>query len=786
MNAEVTIESDVHYFGDFELDAARQELRSRGEVIPVQSRPFELLLHLARNRHRVVDKDELQTLLWPKSIVTENSLTRCVMKARRAVGDDAGVPSIIKTIHGRGYRFVGDVRVETQEETAAHQSARKPVVWRKPLFLTAGGFLLAAVLASWIISTPTVSDSARVAVLPVENATGNAELDWARTGLMALMGRMLETQQIEVIDADDVIDLAGDRSTEQLIEAESDFRRILQKISAPSHVVGVTLGRDNELLRLTFVVSSSNGNETRTIVGDEPTTLARDAVATITKLVTAASPQPERMNLDTTDSFLGEAYARGMALQFEGRYAEARRLFQVIIEQEPSLFWPRFEFALAARNMRDYEEAESLFDDLLIESFDSGDLARQAAVQNSLGIIYMRHFRNDEALAAFNAVAEISGEISNTHYLATANTNLGLLAKNQGDLAIAFEYFQNAERVRSEAGIQSHPGVSLHNMAGLLIQMGRLDEAEQQAVAAIDSFQLTGKRLYEGYALSRLATIYRRRGLLEEAENTTLRARSIREELDDKRGIAISLQALAEIAFERGNLTRSDEYAQQALDIGKAIHANELIGDALAATARVQVARGRFDDAARNYIAADEIARSHDEYVSIFRAQRGLARVAIGVGDYAGAFAISDQLTQQARESDRQREEVVAMELRGEIYMALEQWQDAIMSLEQILAASSVIDDDSLLASVRTRLATCHLELGDATTAALLVEQVLSARPADANILRLKARLAADNDQPDDAVTFMSEARLLAAETWSNDDDALLEEYRSASYPVEK
>ena len=96
----------VYRFGAFELDCARRELRRRGEVVPIQPKAFELLRYLVEHRERAVDKDELQDALWPRSIVTETSLTRSVMKARRAVGDDSGKQDVIRTVHGHGYRFV--------------------------------------------------------------------------------------------------------------------------------------------------------------------------------------------------------------------------------------------------------------------------------------------------------------------------------------------------------------------------------------------------------------------------------------------------------------------------------------------------------------------------------------------------------------------------------------------------------------------------------------------------------------------------------------------------------
>ena len=110
--------SKRYVFGEFELDEAKISLTAAGETVAVQRRAWDLLLYLVKHRDRVVDKDELQDAIWPGMVVTETALTRAIMKARRAVADDAQAPRWIKTVHGRGYHFVGEV-VEHQGALAA-------------------------------------------------------------------------------------------------------------------------------------------------------------------------------------------------------------------------------------------------------------------------------------------------------------------------------------------------------------------------------------------------------------------------------------------------------------------------------------------------------------------------------------------------------------------------------------------------------------------------------------------------------------------------------------------
>ncbi len=104
------------------------------------------------------------------------------------------------------------------------------------------------------------------------------------------------------------------------------------------------------------------------MVGQEPVQLITQLVETTTVMVTRGTPAVRRENSVSDDSFINEAYARAMNLELEGRYEEAQRMFQVIIEQDPELFWPRYEYALCARNLRDFDGAERLFIELRKES----------------------------------------------------------------------------------------------------------------------------------------------------------------------------------------------------------------------------------------------------------------------------------------------------------------------------------------------------------------------------------------------------------------------------------
>src|SRR5262245_16536851 len=99
----------IYVFGDYTLDTQRYELRHVGVLCKLEPQVFNVLAYLLEHYTRVVSKDELLEHCWPQQFVSDINVNQRVMAARKALGDNGRVQRYIKTVHGRGYRFVADV-----------------------------------------------------------------------------------------------------------------------------------------------------------------------------------------------------------------------------------------------------------------------------------------------------------------------------------------------------------------------------------------------------------------------------------------------------------------------------------------------------------------------------------------------------------------------------------------------------------------------------------------------------------------------------------------------------
>jgi len=114
----------IYRFQDCELDTETHELKRDGEVHPVEPRVFTLLHFLIENRDRLVGRDEIFEHVWEGRIVSDSALSSQIKAVRRAIGDDGKSQSLIRTIHGQGFRFVGQIDLGspvTIPERAANQ-----------------------------------------------------------------------------------------------------------------------------------------------------------------------------------------------------------------------------------------------------------------------------------------------------------------------------------------------------------------------------------------------------------------------------------------------------------------------------------------------------------------------------------------------------------------------------------------------------------------------------------------------------------------------------------------
>jgi TolB-like protein/Tfp pilus assembly protein PilF len=186
--------------GEWWADPTTHELRRAGDRLRIEPKAMEVLMALAGRAGEVVSREALLTEVWPGVVVGDEALTQCIIKLRRALGDNPKKPAYIETISKRGYRLIAPLG----GEPAPLPGRRRGWVWGAVGTVVAA----AAVLTAWyydgnVRETPIaseVSEALTVTVLPFEAVGPGQEHDYLARGIGSdLMTDLSRLPGLEVI-----------------------------------------------------------------------------------------------------------------------------------------------------------------------------------------------------------------------------------------------------------------------------------------------------------------------------------------------------------------------------------------------------------------------------------------------------------------------------------------------------------------------------------------------------------------------------------------------------------
>lgn len=373
--------TDNFRFGECEVRLASRELLRRGQTVELQPKAFDLLVYLVRNPGRIVTKDELLDQIWASRFVSESVIARTVMKARRAIGDDAENPRFILTQHGYGYRFMAQVEIEEGDEAEGQAPEIAPVLDAVIAPLPSGHIPLtsprarriwlpkrwwiysaaiAVAIAIWLLWPREVNSTAspRLAVLPVANLTGDSDISWTELGLMTLIGDGVRSRTaIDLLPAEEV--LAAVRLKPEAEPTPSQLLAWSAELNTQALVIG-RLRRNGAEYELDLDLYRDGQRERlKTFAGDEPALLAMQGSAAVAKALSSQERGRQPLERISTDTYINETYARGLDAMAREHYRQAQELFRIVVKEEGQSAEARVNFSEALLLSGDAREART-------------------------------------------------------------------------------------------------------------------------------------------------------------------------------------------------------------------------------------------------------------------------------------------------------------------------------------------------------------------------------------------------------------------------------------------
>ena len=189
-----------YLFEEYALDPDRRELIRGSKPVALEPKVFDLLVHLIRNRERVISRNDLIATVWEGRVVSESALSTRINAARAALCDNGEEQRYIKTLPRKGLRFVGAVREESRSAAVS------------TFHLSPGNF-----------------EKPSIAVLPFENLSGDPTQDYFSDGIVEdIITALSRSRAFFVVARNSSFTYKGATVDNQRVAQELGVRYLLQ------------------------------------------------------------------------------------------------------------------------------------------------------------------------------------------------------------------------------------------------------------------------------------------------------------------------------------------------------------------------------------------------------------------------------------------------------------------------------------------------------------------------------------------------------------------------------
>jgi DNA-binding winged helix-turn-helix (wHTH) protein/tetratricopeptide (TPR) repeat protein len=519
--------------GPFRLKLAERELWRDDALLPVNRLVFDSIAYLIEHRARAVGRDELVSAVWGRVDVADVHLNQAVARARRALGDDAQSQHMIRTVHGFGYRWVGEVRLIEPEaavvETApvepasiapvlpaavpdvqaaaviepAHAVASAPAdavvaprTRRPPWLAVAAAVVIVIVGALLFLRTPDapptpasnppiadVGPGIAVVVLPLQ-VDAPDESRWVALGAMDLIAARLRRAALPVPQSETVVSaLHGAASPPGL----DDVARIRRTLGAGVVVQGTARLAD---ARWTVSLSADNpgGVQQQAEAADADAIQAARAAADLLLAAMGHAPPRDLAGNDVADDRLQQVQAAMLTSQLD----LARSLLGDMPDDPRTATEVQYRLAEVEFRAGRLDEAAEAIAALLDDPRIHDDPLRHGRVLLLRGNILFRRSNFAAAGKDFDAAIALLTPLSSPLDLADALTRRGVIRSSLEDFDGASSDFSQARLFAEQAGDRLRVA---HAEAGFgMLQIGRkrLDLALPFFEAAIAQYEAFG------------------------------------------------------------------------------------------------------------------------------------------------------------------------------------------------------------------------------------------------------------------------------------------------------
>ena len=499
--------SDCFIFAGFRFSLRSRELEHMGKAVPIENKALDCLAYFIQQRDRAVSKQELHEVLWHNRPLSETVLSRCIMKVRRALNDDGQRQAIIKTIPGFGYRFIAPITVVGRETTAATPYAETDGTVTAP----AGGIQNSSVLSNitflilaslfLILATlfyvlnplsPPTTPVRQLAVLPVQNATGNDSFNWVELGLMTLIEQSLSSHSgVPLLPYQKAITWIPDSERQKRRRTPSPHK-VTSKIFninyfiENNYLVDTSLQRENGVFLMHYTLYRPGAEPlTGTLIGDDAVPLSNALGKHIATHLDKGIPYSVPLSEISADNEVQQHFVSALEAVRNGDYASAKKFFENCLESDPESQWCRLELANLENKMTNWFAGVKLLKTILALPDEKGRVNLKIMAHNVYGELELHRGNYREAEKHFNKALEASTLTRNDGASAKILANLAKVYTQRGDFERAETVLNHSLSLSRKAGDQSTEAAALKQMGLVAFYLGHLSQAKVYSSTAL-------------------------------------------------------------------------------------------------------------------------------------------------------------------------------------------------------------------------------------------------------------------------------------------------------------
>jgi TolB-like protein/DNA-binding winged helix-turn-helix (wHTH) protein len=346
-------------FDAYELRLTTRELLKHGVRIKLPPQAFTVLQMLVERPGQLISREEFQRALWHADTFVgfDQGLNSAVKKIRDVLNDSAGTPRYVETLPRLGYRFVGELngRDSTNVAEPVEKNRTSEEVHRNPtpvpsparqqksrIAVVSLAIVILGLAGSGLYllnhrAPVAVSDIRSIAVLPLENLSGNPEQEYLADGMTdELITHLAKLGSPKVISRTSVM---------QYKRVRHPLPEIARALKVDAIVEGSIALSGNKVRVTVQLIRASDdqhlwAEEYDSEVGD---------MLTLQRQIAGSIAQEVRANLDpeqqtyfaakvSRDPVLNEAYLRGLYLWEKRTEPDLRRAienFNTAVARDP-------------------------------------------------------------------------------------------------------------------------------------------------------------------------------------------------------------------------------------------------------------------------------------------------------------------------------------------------------------------------------------------------------------------------------------------------------------------